>query len=77
MNPLGFAAVLKTRTAQAALAAVAMHAAAALSPKLGFSVDAQDIANAIGALLDLAAVYFRAQAPVRDQQNVATPKPKD
>jgi hypothetical protein len=77
MNPLGIAAVLKTRTAQAAIAAVAAHAAAALSPKLGFPVEASDIANAIGALLDLAAIYFRAQAPVRDQQDVATPKPQD
>ncbi len=72
---LGLSAVLKTRTAQAALAGVALHVAAAASNRLGFAVDAGDVINGLGALLDLAAVYFRAQAPVRDQQDVDTPKP--
>ena len=75
MQPLDLSAVLKTRTAQAAIGAVAAHVAAALAPKLGFPVEAQDIANGIGALLDVAAVYFRAQAPVRDQQSEVIPKP--
>ena len=75
MNTLSLSQVIQTRTAQAAIAAVAAHAAAAISPKLGFPVEASDIANAIGALLDLAAVYFRSQAPIRDQQDVITPKP--
>lgn len=73
---LGLKEVLKTRTAQAALAGVAMHAASIASAKLGFSVDAGDILNGVGALLDMAAVYFRAQAPIRDQQDVVTPKPQ-
>ena len=73
---LGLGAVLKTRTAQAALAGVALHAAAAASNRLGFTVDANDLLNGLGALVDLLAVYFRAQAPVRDQQNVVTPKPQ-
>lgn len=77
MQPLNLFAVLKTRTAQAAIGAVAAHVAAALTPKLGLPVEAQDVANLIGALLDVAAVYFRSQAPVRDQQNVVTPKPQD
>jgi len=76
MNALSFSQVIQTRTAQAAIAAVAAHAAAAVSPKLGFPVEASDIANLIGVILDLAAVYFRAQAPIRDQQNVVTPKPE-
>jgi hypothetical protein len=75
VNTLSLSQVIQTRTAQAAIAAVAAHAAAAISPKLGFPVEASDIANAIGALLDLAAVYFRSQAPIRDQQDVITPKP--
>ena len=72
---LTFTALLKTRTAQAALAGVALHVASVASAKLGFSVDSGDILNGLGALLDLAAVYFRAQAPVRDQQDQDIPKP--
>ena len=72
---LTFTALLKTRTAQAALAGVALHVASAASAKLGFSVDSGDILNGLGALLDVAAVYFRAQAPVRDQQDADIPKP--
>ena len=68
--------VLKTRTAQAALLGAATHISAALAPKLGFPVEVQDVANGLGALIDLIAVtYFRMQAPVRDQQNVVTPRP--
>ena len=72
---LTFTALLKTRTAQAALAGVALHVAAAASSKLGVSVDAGDVINALGAILDAAAMYFRAQAPVRDAQDVVTPRP--
>lgn len=73
---LTLAQAAKTRTGMSAIAAVAAHVAAAVSPKLGLPVEASDIANGIGALLDFAALYFRSQAPVRDQQNVVTPKPE-
>lgn len=75
MNPLSISDALKTRTAKAAIGAVAAHTAAALSPKLGFPVESSDVANIIGVLLDLAVIYFRSQAPVRDQQDTITPKP--
>jgi hypothetical protein len=75
-NPaLTLTALLKTRTAQAALAGVALHVASAASAKLGFSVDAGDVLNGLGAILDLAAMYFRGQAPVRDAQDVVTARP--
>ena len=67
-----------TRTGKAAIAGAAIHIAAFASKKFGFDVDVADVGHGIAMLLDtIAVIYFRAQAPVRDNQAVATPRPQD